>query len=173
MGSVIGSMNHMGNGFLVQDCDFGMNRSRGILIKASNGKIIGNKTTSNWGHGIQIAPEWWWLESGSSNDVEIRDNIIKDCRDIAIIIEARAGNGQRAPAGAHNRISLTNNSITDSPLPNVVVTSTKGLIIAGNKCVPNTAVKLSDWHMQHYGLDPKKLEPIMTLNCEDVTADSN
>jgi hypothetical protein len=27
--------------------------------------------------------------------------------------------------------------------------------------------------MQHYGLDPKKLEPIMTLNCEDVTADSN
>jgi hypothetical protein len=173
MGSVIGSMNHMGNGFLVQDCDFGMNRSRGILIKSSNGKIIGNRTTGNWGHGIQIAPEWWWLESGSSNDVEIRDNIIKDCRDIAIIIEARAGNGQRAPAGAHNRITLTNNSITDSPLPNVVVTSTKGLTITGNTCVPGNAVKLSDWHMQHYGLDPQKLAPIMTLNCEDVTADSN
>ena len=168
MGSVIASMNHMGNGFLVQDCDFGMNRSRGILIKASNGKVIGNKMTGNWGHGIQIAPEWWWLESGSSNDLEIRGNIIKDCRDIAIMINARAGNGQRAPAGAHNRITLTNNSITGSPLPNMHMSSTKGLSINGNKCVPDTAVKLSDWHMQHYGLDPKKLEPIMTVNCEDV-----
>lgn len=173
MGSVIASMNRMGNGFLVQDCDFGMNRSRGILIKASNGKIIGNKMAGNWGHGIQIAPEWWWLESGSSNDLEIRDNIIKDCRDIAIMINARAGNGRMAPAGAHNRITLTNNSITGSPLPNIFVTSTKGLTITGNKCVPNAAVKLSDWHMQHYGLDPKKLDPIITLNCEDVTDDSN
>ena len=169
MGSVITSMNHMGNGFLVQDCDFGMNRSRGILIKASNGKITGNKTTGNWGHGIHIAPEWWWLESGSSNDIDVRENIIKDCRDIAIKIEARAGNGQRAPAGAHNRITLINNSITGSPLPNIDVSSTKGLTIAGNKCVPNTAVKLSDWHMRHYGLDPEKLEPIMTVNCENVT----
>jgi hypothetical protein len=173
MGSVIASMNHMGNGFLVQDCDFGMNRSRGILIKASNGKIIGNKMTGNWGHGIQIAPEWWWLESGSSNDLEIRGNIIKDCRDIAIMINARAGNGQRALAGAHNRITLTKNSIAGSPLPNMHVSSTKGLSITGNTCVPDTAVKLSDWHMQHYGLDPKKLEPIMTVNCEDVRDASN
>ena len=173
MGSVIGSMNRMGNGFLVQDCDFGMNRSRGILIKASNGKIIGNTMSGNWGHGIQIAPEWWWLESGSSNDLEIRDNIIKDCRDIAIIIEARAGNGQRAPAGAHNRITLTNNSITGSPLPNIFVTSTKGLNMTGNISVPDTAVKLSDWHMRHYGLDPKTLAPIMTVNCEDVRDASN
>ena len=173
MGSVIASMNRMGNGFLVQDSDFGMNRSRGVLVKASNGKIIDNRMTGNWGHGIQIAPEWWWLESGSSNDVEMRGNIIKDCRDIAIKIEARAGNGQRAPAGAHNRITLTNNSITGSPLPNIFVTSTKGLIITGNKCVPDTAMKLSDWHMRHYGLEPEKLEPVMTVNCEDVTDDSN
>ncbi|MCX6938978.1 MAG: right-handed parallel beta-helix repeat-containing protein [Verrucomicrobia bacterium] len=169
MGSVIASMNRMGNGFLVQDCDFGMNRSRGILVKASNGKIIGNKMTGNWGHGIQVAPEWWWLESGSSNDVEIRGNVIKDCKDIAIQIEARAGNGQRAPAGAHNRITLINNSITGSPLPNIFVSSTKGLTMTGNKCVPSTAVELSDWHLQHYGLDFHKLVPVMTLNCENVT----
>ncbi len=39
--------------------------------------------------------------------------------------------------------------------------------------MPGNAVKLSDWHMQHYGLDPQKLVPIITINCEDITGDSN
>jgi hypothetical protein len=55
----------------------------------------------------------------------------------------------------------------------VDVTSTKGLTITGNKYMPGNAVKLSDWHMQHYGLDPQKLAPIITINCEDITGDSN
>lgn len=39
MGSVVCSTRHTGNGFLVKDCDFGFNRSRGILIKGSNGAV--------------------------------------------------------------------------------------------------------------------------------------
>jgi hypothetical protein len=169
MGSVIASTKHMGNGFLVQDCDFGFNRSRGILIKASNGKVIGNKLTGNWMSSVLVTPEWWWLESGSSDDVEIRGNIITDCKDIAINVTAGAGKGGLAPAGAHNRITVADNKITGSPLPNIFASSTKGLTITGNKCVPNASVKLGDWRMRHFGLDPEKLAPVMTANCEDVT----
>lgn len=171
MGSVIASTKRMGNGFLVQGCDFGFNRSRGILIKASNGKVIGNKLTGNWMSSVLVTPEWWWLESGSSNDVEIRGNIITDCKDIAINVTAGAGKGGLAPAGAHNRITIADNKITGSPLPNIFASSTKGLIITGNKCMPNTAVKLGDWRMKHFGLDPEKLAPVMSANCEDIKGD--
>ncbi len=54
-GSLIASLRRMGNGFLVQGCDFGYNRSRGILIKASDGKVTGNKLRENWGRGIIIS----------------------------------------------------------------------------------------------------------------------
>ncbi len=135
MGSVIASMNHTGNGFLVKDCHFGFNRSRGILIKASNGKVTGNKITSSKMAAVLVAPEWWWLESGSSSDVEISGNTIKDCGATAIEVIARAGNGATAPAGAHRNISIQNNSLTGCPMPGIEVTSTDGLVIAGNQIV--------------------------------------
>ena len=48
MGSLIAAVNRMGNGFLVQGCDFGYNRSRGILIKASHGQVLNNTITHGW-----------------------------------------------------------------------------------------------------------------------------
>ena len=38
-GSVIASTRAMGNGFVIDRCTFGFNRSRGIVIKASHGTI--------------------------------------------------------------------------------------------------------------------------------------
>jgi hypothetical protein len=71
MGSVVCAINRIGSGFLVKDSTFGPHRSRGILIKGSNGGIIGNTCRGNWGNGIQISPEWWWMEAGSSDDLMI------------------------------------------------------------------------------------------------------
>lgn len=135
MGSVIASMNHTGNGFLVKDCDFGFNRSRGILIKASDGKVTGNKITGSKEAAVLVAPEWWWLESGSSNNVEISGNTIEDCGAIPIQVLAKAGKGSVAPAGAHRNITVQNNSFTNCPMPAIKVTSTDGLIISGNQVV--------------------------------------
>ena len=67
------------NGFLVKDCDFGHNRSRGILIKASRGQVVGNRISHGWMAAVLVAPEFWWLEAASSSDVEIRDNVIVGC----------------------------------------------------------------------------------------------
>jgi hypothetical protein len=162
MGSVIASMNHTGNGFLVKDCDFGFNRSRGILIKASNGKVVGNTIAGSKGAAILVAPEWWWLESGSSNNVEISDNKIKDCGERAIEVIANAGNGSVAPAGAHRNITIQNNSMTSCPMPAIKVTSTDGLIIKGNQIVNPLESGNST--------DAENIELINCLNVESDTA---
>ena len=47
MGSVVCSTSHTGNGFVVRGCKFGFNRSRGILVKASDGVIEGNTLVGN------------------------------------------------------------------------------------------------------------------------------
>ena len=167
MGSLLAAAKRMGNGFLVQGCDFGMNRSRGILIKASNGKVIGNKLTENWGEAIKVSPEYWWLESGSSNDVEIADNVIVDCRTHGIAVYAHGGAGKLAPAGAHNHVLISRNSITGGPVPSIWVTSTDDLRIDHNTCAPANPAKST------IGADPAKSDPITTVNCTNVTLEAN
>lgn len=163
-GSLIASARRMGNGFLVQNCDFGFNRSRGILIKASDGKVVGNRLTENWGPAILVSPEYWWLESGSSNNVEIRDNVIAACRARPILVHAQGGegliSGKPAPSGAHNNISIVGNTIADSPLPNIEVTSTAGLRIEKNTFRSPRGGKPGT-------------EPVKTVNCDRVTLSDN
>ena len=98
-GSIIAAANRIGNGFAVIGCDFGFNRSRGILIKASNGRVVNNTLQGCWGEAIKVAPEYWWLEAGSSNNVLIAGNRISDCLGDGIAVYAEAGAGGPAPAG--------------------------------------------------------------------------
>ena len=131
-GSLICSTRRVGNGFLVRDCDFGFNRSRGILIKASNGQVVGNTLTGNWMHAILVAPEYWWLEAGSSCDVSIRGNIIKDCR-----ADRDRGSGPGRPRRCrsgrrHRDITIAENTVIDSPMPIIEITSTVNASITRN-----------------------------------------
>ncbi|MCX7046464.1 MAG: right-handed parallel beta-helix repeat-containing protein [Candidatus Sumerlaeota bacterium] len=167
-GALIASTKRMGNGFLVQGCDFGYNRSRGILIKASDGKVIGNKLTENWMSGVLVTPEYWWLESGSSNNVEIRDNVITGCHAPGIQIFAHGGRGKIAPAGAHNHISVINNTLTDCPLPNIYVTSTDDLRIERNTCAP-----LKPTNPSPAAKPAPQSDPIKTENCSNVKMADN
>lgn len=145
VGSVICAKNRIGSGFLLKDSTFGPNRSRGILVKASNGAIIGNTCQGNRGPGILIAPEWWWMEAGSSDDLVISGNTITDCSDHSLIIQAGAGSGEQAPAGAHNRIEVKDNKITTAKLPAVFIGSVKDGSFQKNTLqlsTPGEAVKL-------------------------------
>ncbi len=173
MGSLVCSMRRTGNGFAVRNCDFGYNRSRGILIKASDGEVVGNKLTECWGEAIKVAPEYWWLESGSSNNVRIADNVIKRCRSIAVAVYAFGGPRNVAAAGAHNSISITGNTISDCPVPNILVTSTTGLKIEGNVCEPSETRKLESWELHAFKLKPETLEPVMTVGCEGCEIGNN
>jgi hypothetical protein len=164
MGSLIASARRMGNGFLVQGCDFGYNRSRGILIKASEGKVLNNRITESWMMAVLVSPEYWWLESGSSNNVEIRDNVITGCRGRPIYVHAKGGegliSGKSAPAGAHNNITIAGNTMTDCPMPAIEVTSTVGLKIENNTVVSPRGARPQD-------------AMVKTVNCEKVTQQNN
>jgi parallel beta-helix repeat protein len=164
MGSVICSAARIGNGFLVKDCDFGFNRSRGILIKASHGEVSGNWIDGSRMSAILVSPEYWWLEAGSSSDVRITKNCIHACGGIPICIEAAGGNGDIAPPGAHRDITITGNQITDCAMPGILVTSTAGLRLENNRLDLRANSKTVPELMRRAGL--KAVQPVVEIQCE-------
>lgn len=132
MGSVICAANRIGNGFSVVKCDFGFNRSRGILIKASHGEVSNNRLEACWGEAVKVSPEFWWLEAGSSSDVRIVGNRILNCLGKGIAVYAISGQGGIAPAGAHRDIVIADNVITNTKQTPVWVTSTQRLTLRNN-----------------------------------------
>ena len=143
MGSLIASANRVGNGFLVKGCDFGYNRSRGILIKASHGQVLNNTITHGWMAGVLVSPEFWWFESGASSDLLIAGNKIIGCRQTAIQVVASGGKGKPLVSGAHRDITISSNVISESVWPNIRVTSTARLVVRANQLTATNRVGVS------------------------------
>ena len=166
VGSLIAAADRLGNGFTVENCEIGPNRSRGILVKASDGNIVGNRLVDNWGEAIKVAPEYKWLEAGSSNNVVIDRNTITGCRNTAIAVYAKGGNGAIAPVGAHNNIQITTNQISGSTNPGIAVTSIKGLLLFDNVIEHPDNDLLARWYRTQFGhLD----DPNRQIYLENVT----
>jgi len=164
MGSVICSANRIGNGFKVKDCTFGFNRSRGILIKASHGEVSGNRIEGCEMSAILVAPEYWWLEAGSSSNVKITGNTIVAVKGIPICVEAVAGNGDIAPAGAHRDFLIADNVVKNCAAPGILVCSTRGLRIDNNSLELTDTRKSPPSLMLQAGLD--ELKPVVEIRCE-------
>lgn len=167
MGSLIASANKIGNGFEVKNCTMGPNRSRGIIIKASNGVIQDNNLVSNWGQAIKLAPEYSWLEAGSGSNITISGNVITECHDAAIAVYAYGGNGETAPAGAHKNISITGNFISGSSNPAIAVTSTSKLVLKNNTIESPDNDLLVPWIMNKFGRNEDPAREIYLENVED------
>lgn len=163
-GSVLCAANRVGNGFAVRDCDFGFNRSRGILIKASHGEITGNRLEGNRMSAILVSPEYWWLEAGSSSELVITNNTINSCGGVPIRIEATGGNGQVAPAGAHRNLTVTGNTVSGCAMPGILVTSTTGLRVGDNTFDHWTAANGIPDAMRRAGLS--ELKPVVEIHCQ-------
>jgi hypothetical protein len=131
-GSAVCASSRIGNGFLVQNCDFGDNRSRGILIKASQGEATGNRVHRSRMAAVLISPEFHWMEAGCSSDVSVKGNIFEGIGQTPIRILANGGNGKPLRAGAHRNISVLNNRFEDCPWPLIEANSVAGLTVAGN-----------------------------------------
>jgi len=58
---------------------------------------------------------------------------------------ARLACGAVAPAGAHNRIAATGNTVADCPLPGILVTSTEGLTLDGNALRLSSDRRIAPW----------------------------
>lgn len=168
MGSAVCSAGRVGNGFAVKVCDFGYNRSRGILIKASHGEVSGNKISHGWMAAMLIAPEFWWFEAASSSDLVIKDNIIDGCRRPSIEVIALDGNGRPLPSGAHRDIRITGNRIAHSEWPNIRVTSTNKLVISGNQLTTTDPEKFVPPLVHPWNWGSMKPQPMITELCEDA-----
>ncbi|HEY3324300.1 MAG TPA: right-handed parallel beta-helix repeat-containing protein [Planctomycetota bacterium] len=166
MGAMVCSANRMGNGFVVKDCDFGFNRSRGILIKASRGEVSGNKITRSWMAAVLVSPEYWWSESGSSCDLVLRDNRITGCRLPAIEVVAPGGDGKPLPSGTHKNIQIVENTLKDCAWPNIRVTSTSGLVIKSNKLTPSDPEVFTPPLARRWEWRNAAPSAITTENCE-------
>lgn len=110
-GSVIGSLNRMGNGFAILNSEFGNIRSRGILVKASDGLISGNSLVNCHLQGIKISPEYLWLESGTSHQVQVENNRILDSKAESILIDSIG------TAMIHENINIVGNEIRSDSYP--------------------------------------------------------
>ncbi|MGV8121657.1 MAG: right-handed parallel beta-helix repeat-containing protein [Candidatus Xenobiia bacterium LiM19] len=163
-GSLIAPLNKKGDGFLVKGCNFSHNRSRGILVKASDGKIIGSHLEDNRGPAILVTPEYFWLESGCSDRVTISGNTIQDCADTACAVTALSGSGKASPPGAHNNITIEKNSFTGCPLPNILITSCNQRVLRDN-AFSRTGRALSSRKLKSFGLDKTPTGPVVELNC--------
>ncbi|MGJ3243408.1 MAG: right-handed parallel beta-helix repeat-containing protein [Opitutales bacterium] len=128
-GSVLGALNRMGNGFAVVGNRFGHNRSRGILVKASDGVVAGNTLVGCHLPAIKIAPEYIWLESGYSHHLRIEDNRIMDTRAESIRI-ANTG-----PHAIHSDIRITGNHIESEVTPLIRIHGLRDGYVAGNRLI--------------------------------------
>lgn len=136
--SVVASENRMGNGFSVKDSVFGNNRSRGILIKASEGEISGNTLVNTHMQAIKIAPEYYWLESGFSRNLSVAHNRIIQSRREAIQI---VGIG---PFAGHENIDVLDNFILGDFSPALQVECVESGRIAGNQILGTNGTPLTD-----------------------------
>ncbi|MCF7847968.1 MAG: right-handed parallel beta-helix repeat-containing protein [Kiritimatiellales bacterium] len=77
----IGATNRTGSGFRVINNDFGRNRSRGIITKASDGEISGNRIEGCFSEALLLeAASYTWMESSYFTNVKIKNNTIGNCR---------------------------------------------------------------------------------------------
>jgi len=101
----------------------------------------------------------------SCRNVAIADNTIRDGRGVAIAVYAFGGSGAVAPAGAHNRIAITGNTVADCPLPGILVTSTAGLTLDGNalKLAPDR--RIAPWAIGGFRI--KELGPVVQIHTRE------
>ena len=158
-GSAVCAAARIGSGFLVKNCDFGDNRSRGILIKASQGEVTGNRVHRSRMAAVLISPEFEWMEAGCSSDVTVQGNMFEGIGQTPLRILANGGNGKPLAAGAHRNISVLSNRFENCPWPLIEAHSVTGLTVASNVW-PQLAPP---------GSKPAQpADPVRLLNCEET-----
>ncbi len=150
--SLIAASESIGNGFEIRDCYLGHNQSRGILLKAGHGKIVGNTFVGSIMSTILVAPEYFWLEAGFADEVVIANNTLRDIRGPGIVVTVFASSRNTdSPAGSFRNITIRDNTISGGPAPGILVQAVDGLVVENNTVTPDPAKPLSPWEINTWG----------------------
>jgi hypothetical protein len=160
IGDLIYSKNRVGNSFIVENDTVGFTRARGMMIKASDGKIKNNIVANCELAGIVLAPEFSWMGAGCSRNVEISYNEIKNClftasggsipQPGALSVISINGNGEISECATFSDISIHDNLIQGCPNPSVVLTSISNCNFYNNTIIPD--INLNRQHGSNYGV---------------------
>ncbi len=162
-GTLIASADAIGSGFEIRDCILGHNRSRGILVKAGRGQIVGNTLSGSVAASILVAPEYYWLEAGFADDLVVADNTLRDIRGPGIVVTVSAPNNSVvAPVGAFRNIIIRDNTVSGGPAPGLLVTSVDGLTNQNNRVSVDPTQALNSWEIRAWGRSG--LELVMIQN---------
>ncbi|MBO4953697.1 MAG: S-layer homology domain-containing protein, partial [Clostridia bacterium] len=127
-GSWITNASRNCSGFEIKNCYYGNIRSRGILIKGSDGVVEGNTIYNTGSAGILLAPEFNWMEAGFVRNVVVRNNTLiqnGDRNQGAIYVYSMLGRENRD-------ITIEGNTIRDCAYEAMDLTCIKGLIVRNN-----------------------------------------
>ncbi|MGN6416669.1 MAG: hypothetical protein ACTHMC_04230, partial [Pseudobacter sp.] len=137
LGDLVYNESHTGKGFLIRNNKVGYNRSRGILIKSSDGIVTDNEISGTAMNGILVAPEITWMGGGFADNVEIKYNKLFECMfektnqgmpPGALSVWYVNGIPQvPATAGAFSQMNIHHNTIQKCPYPAMVFVSVSGL----------------------------------------------
>jgi parallel beta-helix repeat protein len=125
--------------------------------------VSGNLIEGSRMYAILVSPEYWWLEAGSSSNVEIRDNKIVNCLGVPILVQATGGKVGIASAERTTILPIKGNHLTGCSMPGILVTSTSGLTIKGNTFVASVVTNEIPGLMREAGM--KELKPVVTIQC--------
>ncbi len=163
-GTLITSLNSACRGFKIIGGRFGNVRSRGLLLKASDGIVDGATITDCWMSCVKMAPEHFWLEAPHSNNVVIKNCKIDGSFGIPIDIHSKQFDAKTlSKAGAHKNIAIENSEIIYSADSSSQITSVDGLKITNNKIV---SVKNPKTSATKSTSAPK--QPFVISNCANV-----
>jgi len=122
----------------VRNCTFVDNRARGILVQSSNTVIEHNWFEGMSGSAINVTCDvgTWW-ESGPTENVTIRNNMIAQCNDgaganagaISVFADAP---GIPPQSGVHRRLRIENNVIRQVRRAGISISASSDILISGN-----------------------------------------
>ena len=123
----------------ISGCTARANRARGFLIGAAGGIIEKNTFDHCTGEAIQVwADDSYWKEGPGTTDLCIRLNQIHGVNygaamsEAAINVYAEMAGGKIAAAGVHQRIFIDQNTIDDTTLGGIRVTSASTVFVINN-----------------------------------------
>lgn len=132
-----------GGGFLYENNVVGCNRSRGLLIKSTNGALKNNTVINCGMTGILLKPEISdnWGECGYTENVEITGNLITGCgyfnSSVAtlspITVASDGANSRDTAFHSHRSTVIRNNRVENcGTLYSIYIQSASGAVIEGN-----------------------------------------
>ena len=134
---ILSNSNHTGNGFSLMNNVIYNHRARGMLIKASHGRIENNTIDGSSLGGIIVTPELYWGEADYVHNLTIVNNRITNIAYIrqgfgGLVVGAVNSTTKLALGYGHSQIVIRGNSFTNISFNNVWLSSVENLTFQGN-----------------------------------------